>query len=381
MKISGIIAEYNPFHNGHKYHIEQTRALGYTHIAAVMSGNVVQRGEFSICDKWQRAKAAIENGIDIVFELPCTSSLKNAEGFAFGAIEIFKNLECVDALSFGSECENIEILKETAKACEAFSNSDDLKRLLENGFSYPSAMQKLITENHGEKIGNVISSPNNTLAIEYIKALGDKILPVCIKRKGTLHDSDVTNGNFASASYIRNIINSSSDYYEFTPSKYENFSNQSKLELAILKKLRTMSKEDFSKLYDVNQGLENRIYQVVQSEVTLNDIVDKICTRRYTQAKIKRILLSAFLGITKEDAKLPLPYIRILAMNDRGKEILSASKNCVLPIDTSFYNLYSSSKNAEILAKIEARVTDIFFLSTNKILPCKTDFTHKPVIV
>ena len=195
MNVCGIICEYNPFHNGHKFHIEQTRKLfGATHIVAVMSGNFVQRGDLAIIDKYKRTETALKNGVDLVIELPVQYSLASAEQFAQGAVYLLDKLGCVNILSFGSECGDIELLKETAKAVKEYQQSDELKKAIDKGLTYPLALKKIIEEKYSESLSDPLNYPNNTLAIEYINAIdkiGSSIEPVTLKRKTALHDSEI----------------------------------------------------------------------------------------------------------------------------------------------------------------------------------------------
>lgn len=193
MKTAAVICEYNPFHYGHRHQLEQTRALGATHIAAVMSGDFTQRGDLAVTDKFARAKTALENGADLVLELPVKYSLCAAEGFARGAVGIISALGCVDMLSFGSECGSIPALREAAGAVEYAVHSDYFQLLMSGGKSYPAALAEAVKKFYTNDVYDVISSPNNTLAVEYIKALddiGSGIEPVTVRREGAAHDSD-----------------------------------------------------------------------------------------------------------------------------------------------------------------------------------------------
>ena len=391
MKISGIISEYNPFHNGHLYQISKTRKNGATHIVSVMSGNYVQRGDISVIDKFKRARLAVNYGVDLVIELPVIYSLSTAETFSRGAVSILNSLGCVDSISFGSECGSIELLKKSAYASDYFSDSDELKELLKRGESYPSGLQKLCHEKFGGEISSVFSSPNNLLGIEYIKALdyfGSDIEPFTITRKNSMHDSEEVTDSFASASLIRKLIGNNSDYRSFVPEnvlvELENAKKSGELhfidnlEQAILYKLRSMAEADFKALPDVSQGLENRILNSVGEAVSFNELLFKIKTKRYPLSKIRRVLLCALLDIKKSDILKSSPYARILAMNERGCEILKkAKKTSAIPIGTSLLKLSKTGDNAKKLAEIESRATDIYNLSALKKKICKEDYSIK----
>lgn len=383
MKTAAVICEYNPFHYGHKYQLDKTREMGATHIVAVMSGNFTQRGDAAIFDKYARARAALENGADLVLELPTVYSLSAAEGFARGAVQIIEALGCVDMLSFGSECGDIAALKEAAGASEYALHTDEFKEAMRKGSSFPAALAEAVKAYYTPDVYDVLSSPNNTLAVEYIKALddiGSMIEPVTIQRNGAEHDSDEEEQQFASASLIRRKIFSGEDYSEFAPVINEPVADIHRLESAILAKLRTMKPSDFENVYDAAQGLGDRLYKAVRRACSLDELYFLAKTKRYTLARIRRAVLCGFLGIDKKQLKEPIAYIRILGMNTRGREILSAAQ-CGLPIDTSLKNLMKQSREAHRQGSYEERWGDIYSLSFEKPRQCGYEFTAKPVII
>ena len=208
MKTAGIIAEYNPFHNGHSYHIAKTRELcGVTHIVAVMSGNFVQRGEPAFINKWARARAAINSGVDLVLELPTPWAMSSAEKFAAGSVSILDQLGCIDYLSFGSESGNLEGMELAANALSTPEFSLRLKAYLEKGYSFPRAREAAVFDAFGDRSSFALKTPNDTLGVEYLKALQNKnIKPIIIKRIGTHHDSESVCEEYASASMLRKSI-------------------------------------------------------------------------------------------------------------------------------------------------------------------------------
>ena len=382
MKIGAIISEYNPFHNGHKYQIEQTRAAGVTHIAAVMSGNFTQRGDTAIYDKHVRARTALENGVDLVIELPARYSLMSADGFARGAVAIISALGCVDALSFGSESGDIEALKEASRAIEFTVHTEEFNKLIKHGKSYPSALQEAMLEYYTKDVAELIASPNNTLAIEYLSALDDiasPIEPMTIKRLGADHDSD-DEDVFISASSIRKKILNGENYSGFAPVVDAPTADISRLERAILAKLRMLRAEDFEHCYDSIGGLSDRLYKAVRGARSLSEVYFLAKTKRYTLSSIRRAVMCAFLGIDKGFAAEKPAYLRVLGMNSRGKEILSAAK-CPVPIDTSLKALSKTSREAFHQANFEARCTDTYSLAFAEPRPCGVDFTAPPVII
>ncbi len=385
MKTAAIICEYNPFHNGHKYMIEKTREqYGATHIVCVMSGNFTQRGDFALCDKYERTKAALMGGADLVVELPVAFSLASAEYFARGACHIINALSCVDYLCFGSENGNTDILKEAAGAVHFAMDSEMFTDYMKSGLSYPAALKKTVEQYYSDDVVDILTGPNNILAVEYIRALdilGSSIEPVTIQRYGAAHDSDDDGDRIISASKLRSLIKSGEDVSRYTDfCDYENYSNPEKMETAILAKLRTMSKNDFEKLPNSTNGMENRIYKAVRSAVTLPQLLLMIKSKNFTMARIRRLVLCAFLGITKSDIKTMPAYIRVLGMNSKGKEILSAAKECTLPIDTSLSALMKTSDTAAKQARLEERAGNLYALSLEKPQQCGNEFTKKPYI-
>lgn len=386
MKICGIVCEYNPFHNGHKYHIEQTKEkYGATHIAAVMSGNFTQRGDVALIDKYKRTETALKNGVDLVIELPVAYALASAEQFAQGAVYLLNSLGCVDMLSFGSESGDIKLLRETAGAVYYAMESEEFNKQLKSGLAYPAALQKAIEKYYTDDVIETLAAPNNTLAIEYLKALdtfASPIEPVTVKRAAAGHDSEIDNpSQIVSASQLRKMIAEGKDISALAPeSDFSNTASILNIENAILSKLRFMSKTEIEKTPNAVLGLENRIYRAVQVSASLNELYFLIKTKRYTLARIRRIVLSAFLGITKNDLKIMPSYVRILGMNGKGKEILAAA-SCELPINTSLAQLEKTSDNAKKQAKLEARCDSQYALALNKKERCGLDYTSKPVIL
>ena len=385
MKICGIVAEYNPFHNGHKLHIDETKEkFGATHIVAVMSGNFTQRGDAAITDKYKRAETALRNGVDLVIELPAAYALASAEQFARGAVFLLDALGCVDMMSFGSECGDIDLLQETAGAVLYCQQTEDFYALMRRGDSFPAALQKTIEKYYEKEIIDALTTPNNTLAVEYLKALGElgsSISPVTVARSGAGHDSHETCGNIASASKIRHIILNGKSADVFLP---EPFSAETadirRLETAILAKLRTMSKAEIEKAPNVLIGLENRIYKAAHVSRSLAELFLLTKTKRYTMARIRRIILSCFLGIRKTDLRGEPAYIHILGMNAKGREILSAA-NLKLPADTSLKALAAKGDRERRQAHLEAQCGDLYALAFHNKRVCGTDFTAKPVIL
>lgn len=398
MKIAGVIAEYNPLHSGHVYQLEKTRENGATHIVAAMSGSFVQRGEVAIFDKWTRAKAALSGGVDLVVEIPAVFAVSSANRFARAGVFILHELGA-DMLSFGSECGDVEALKKAATATACVELDSKMATLLGSGISYPRAIYEMIKEGFSSDIAEIVKSPNNILAIEYINAIKGivpSMVPFAVKRAFTLHDSDVAIDEFASASYIRELILRGRDYSRYMPkTAYEACLSgiskgyspvlMSRLEGAILYRLRTMSKGEFAAISDVSEGLENRLFEAAQNSTTLEEFYMEVKTKRYTLARIRRIAMSALLGITATDCEGLPQYIRVLAANKKGIEILKMAKgksNIIISPKAADLRDTLQKENPRGYAMLQRdfSATDIAMLGATEIKRCGADLFHKTII-
>ncbi len=393
MKIAAVVAEYNPFHLGHEYMISSVKNLGFDGVVAVMSGNFVQRGDCAVCDKRARAEMALKNGVDLVVELPVPFATASAERFAYGAAEIIKGMGCVDAIAFGSENGNADLIK---KAAEIISSdlSESIKPYLNAGMTFAAARQKAV-ESIDSNVSRLLESPNDTLAIEYVAHLSDsEIKPIAIKRIGAAHDGETKDG-FASASEIRKMIVSGdrNEFKAYMPeSAAEILDGQIGIGLApadlknaensVLSALRQMTADDIAKLPDISEGLENRIASAVRNNISIDGITDEIKTKRYTHARIRRTLLSAYLGITKNDVFGKVPYIRVIGFNEKGKEILSImKKQAALPIVSRVKEINALDKQAKDMFSLESRTTDLYWLMTPTKMPCGKDMTDSVIMI
>lgn len=388
MKASLIICEYNPFHNGHKYLNEKVKENSDA-IVSVMSGSFTQRGDIAVMSKYKRAKAALLNGADLVVELPTVYACANAERFSKAGVQIASALGCINELCFASESGNIEDIIKTSKAVENKKVKDNTLKLMEKGEYYPKALEISVEKYFGKEVSNIINQPNNILGVEYCKALKDtNIKPKTFLRKGVEHDSKEVKGNIASASYIRSILKDQSDkalnyVSENTFSFFNNLAFIENLEIAILYKLRTMTAEDFKKIPDVGQGLENRIYSVIKNSTSIEEVLKNIKTKRYPLSRIRRIIIHAILGITEELQNTNVPYLRILGFTKKGERILSsAKKKDELPIITKVSSGYRAlkGKDKEIF-NIDLKASNIFGLATRKRQKCGSDFYSKIIKV
>ena len=393
MRVAGIVAEYNPFHNGHAYHIEKTKERGSceaTHIVAVMSGSFVQRGEPAILTKFDRARAALAGGVDLVVELPVPWALSSAEKFAFGAVSALEALGCVDALSFGSECGDLNALEKAVRVMETPRFSTLLKYFMDSGISFPEAQQKALAEVGGANCGALLSTPNNTLGIEYLKALrrqSSTIQPFTVARYKVAHDSHVPLGDVASATYLRSLLENDRlvTAFPFMPgacaSALSDAAAQnrtpalaSRLEGAVFSMLRTFSVEELAALPGISEGLENRVYQAVRTASSLTDLEERIKTKRYPLTRVRRMIWSAYFGIPKTAPFATVPYLRVLAANKKGKEILAAAKPAV-PLILRSSQVDKGDDTVKAFWELECRATDLHALAFPKALPCGADYT------
>lgn len=400
MKSTAIISEYNPFHNGHKYLIQKSRENGSTHIIAIMGGNFLQRGNCAVLDKYNRAKAAVLGGVDLVIELPQIYAAASAEKFAFGAVQTLDKCGCVDELAFGAECGDISMLKRAVNIITQSGEVETLcKQYLKQGYSHPRAMQAAVEDvsQSSDNISDILRNPNNTLAIEYIKALDNinsNINPFAVERVGAMHGSMQTDNEFASASAVREmILKGDSSYKKFIPDTTEEIISEcitlgecptefKNNERGIMTVLRRMTAEDFANIPDVTEGLENRLVKAVRENNSVSDIIAAVKCKRYTHARLSRIIACAYLGITKDISSLEPKYIRVLAFNDRGTEILKLmKKSASLPVIMSpAKDMKKLDDMGKKIFEIDLRASDLYGLLTPNVQRCGNDFYKAMVI-
>ncbi len=345
MKTLGIIAEYNPFHRGHAYMLERAKQKANAdRVVVIMSGSFVQRGEPAVFDKWTRTAAALKNGADLVLELPVIFATSHAEAFAQGAVRLLTESGIVDTLAFGSESGNLSQLQAAARllANETEEFQKLLKELLSTGLSYPSARAKVL-ETLTQVNSDILSMPNDILALEYLKALAyysSPIAPVTIRRRGDYHNLSLTNG-YASAGAIRKALaeNNSAAAIAELPENTQDLYNKA-LSLgtapvfweafmpALHYKLRTTSPEELKEIAEVTEGLENRILRSIEGCYSFEEMMSFIKTKRYTRTKIQRILLHILLHIKESEVsyflRLPkMPYVRVLGFKKERADMLA----------------------------------------------------------
>ena len=382
MGIIGIVSEYNPFHNGHHYHINESRKLlgDNSAVVCVMSGDFVQRGEASVYSKFSRAEAAVRCGSDLVIELPLAWSLSSAEGFARGAVGLLNNLG-VSHISFGSECGNIEPLETVAKCLLDPSVTNDVKQLMdkEGNVSFPAARQIVLEKRLGP-LAKMLELPNNILAIEYLKALhelGSEIKALTVMRYGNGHDKTGDSGP-KSASELRKAIFDGNDISADIPEEAARVylkekergreaSNRAIIDLAMLSRLRMLDEEDFELLPDSADGLGIRLYKAVQQEVSVEAICSAAKSKRFAHARIRRMCMCACLGVTEGMNKTDVPYARVLAANERGCELLkSFRETSKIPVISKPASVRNLSLDCIKSFSLGASAHDFYTLSYSK---------------
>lgn len=408
-KVLGIVAEYNPFHNGHLYHLEQAKKItGSNYTVAIISGNFTQRGSTSLFDKWSKAKTALQCGVDLVIELPVLYSISSAENFADGAIKILDSLKVLDYIAFGAETANVDILNSIADVLlrEPKEYKNLLSQELQKGISFPKARQNALVAylNDSRKYATVLSSPNNILGVEYLKALKkyrSRIKPIAIERYEAGYNDLGYTANITSATAIRNMVKNNgfeilknlmpAPSYATLMEAIKNghlVPDLSVFEKQIIYNLRRMSTFQITQLPDVSEGLEFALKNTANSCSNLVDFLNIIKSKRYTSTRIQRILLYSLLGITKKDmdlSKKVQPYVRVLGFNERGKFLLSeiAKANPKLEIVTSVKKFYDATSNKNLKAMIDKDIeaTNVYTIGYDNDSWSNLDFTKKIVTI
>ena len=407
--VLGIIAEYNPFHNGHLYQIEEAKKeTGAKYVVAVMSGNFTQRGNTSLINKWAKTRMAIANGVDIVLELPTVYSISSAENFAQGAIKVLDSLKIVDTLCFGTETNDMaalnnisNILSNEPKEYIAILNHE-----LSKGLSYPKARDNALMMylNDIKRYANIMSGSNNILGIEYLKALKalkSPMTPLSIQRKKVYYNDERIIDEYASSTAIRKLLSLGqfdeirkvmpTNSYMILKDEIEKGNyvlDLVKYEKEILFNLRKMTVKEIADLPDVTEGLENLIKNAANSCNNLIELVNIIKSKRYTQTRIQRILLYVLLGITKKDmenAKKVVPYARVLGVSAKGREMLSdiCSINPKIQMVTSVKKYLEDGNNKVLKEMLEKDIlaTDIYTLGYEDSSWANLDYTNKLIVM
>ena len=395
MKAAAIIAEYNPFHNGHMYHLNESRKKsGADALICVMSGDFVQRGEPALISKWDRAKAALLSGINLVFELPVIYSTASAETFAKGAIRIIEKLGVAGWLCFGTEAQNLESLLSLAMILQNESSEfkKQLRGFLKEGHSFPKSRQLAIGKLFPE-YEQFLTGSNNVLAIEYLKALGaykSIIKPLSIKRIGSDYKSEEVQGEYSSATAIRNLILTSKDFSSLVPAHSKDIIDScTALSLnpfsdTILYLLRRIDISSLSKVDYMNDGLSQILYNNAFSVSSTQELIESSLSKRHTTTRLKRALLSLLLDISSKNrntasAEAQVAYTRVLAFDDTGRALLSEiKKKGDIKIITKAANYKRIlDKNSQIDFERDLLASDIYSTFSSKIFV--PDITRSPV--
>lgn len=417
MKVAGIIAEYNPFHNGHIYHIEKTKEItGADYVVVIMSGNFIQRGGPAIIDKWTRSKLAVVSGVDLVIELPFVYSSQTAEIFASGAIRILDSTNTIDYLSFGAETENIDNLKQISHiiVSEPDTYKSKLKQLLKTGVNYPKARESALESFLNRKVPE-ISKSNNILAIEYLKsleAIDSSLIPISICRNISNHNDNRIHKDISSATSIRKSIlnnysdcqtegidsrsiiemlknsipNSTADELLCFYNKYNNFNSFNNfLDIIVYKiimekhlqsynniKFDNYIKNDSDNIFDLDSDMKNRLFNIVTSLEDSSLLLENIKSKNHTMTRIRRSLINLLVNLTVEDMELfkdnTPNYIRVLASNSNGFKILNKVKsNSNLQIINKFSEInHTMNPIDKIILNYEILATNLYYLTLNK---------------
>lgn len=396
MRTIGVIAEYNPFHSGHRHQLAELRRIFGPDCVLVcaMSGNWVQRGEPALLDKWSRAAMALAGGADLVLELPTLWAVSSAETFAQGGVALLEQTGVVDTLCFGSEAGELAPLQAAARCLQSEAWRQGLRRYLDLGLSFPAARQKAAEDLMGQQ-AQCLREPNNNLGIEYLKALeilGSSMTPYTIPRSGAAHDDRETGqGPHVSASYLRSRI-LQEDPTPLAPYLQEEDELALRLNPAsltfctrgVLARLRSMEEEDFAQLPDSGEGLAIRLCAAARQASSLEELYALAKSKRYTHARIRRMVLWAFLGLKEQQRPPAPPYLRVLGFSPRGRGVLREMKSAArLPVVVKPAHAARLEEEARQVFQLEARCTALYDLCRRYFgeEPGINEFTQNPVRV
>ena len=352
MDIIGIIAEFNPLHNGHLYFINKIKEqYPDSIIVLALNGYFLERGEISLESKEEKTRLALKYGVDIVLELPCLYGVNSGDYFGDASVKILNELK-INKLIFGSECDDISKLIRIATIQINGNIDDDIKKYMDEGDNYPTALNKAI--------GESIDTPNDLLAVSYIKSIISNkfdIQPISIKRTNDYHDT-LSNDNIISASNIREKIKNNIDIKEYIPEGKINTVNNDLLFNLIKHKIIT--DDNLADYETVDEGLDNKLKKVINDVNSIDELIDAIKTKRYTYNRLNRMLIHILLGIKKNDNKQPIEYVRLLGFNNKGKEYINSIKKDInIPLITKYRDLDSKIKD------YEDKAASIYKLLTN----------------
>ena len=383
MSVTGIIAEFNPLHKGHEYLIKKAKQKGA--VVAVISGNFVQRGDTAIAEKGIRTQAALLAGADLVVELPVLWSMSTAQNFCLGGVSALKYCGC-DEIMFGSESGDISALNSTVDILLSDEFKSRLDSELRKGITFASARENAAVLCGADR--EIFKGANNNLGIEYILAArqnGYNIGFSTVARKGAGHDSS-DEAEFVSASLLRQKLLSGDTEFckKYMPNSVlplftkENLSDIKRIDRAILALLRTRTQDELGNLPDLSEGVENKLFSAIRVAESVESLYNEIKVKRYTLARVRRLVLSAFIGAQNDYFMKPLPYVRVLGFNSTGKQILGERlSKAPVPIITRTADINGLDNMAKTVFKTECRATDLFGMSLEKPLPCGLEYTRK----
>jgi len=394
LRVLGVVAEYNPFHKGHLYHLTESKIITETDACvAVMSGNFVQRGEAAMLSKWKRAEAAVNCGVDLVLEIPFVYACNNAEYFARGAVRILNGLDCVDYISFGSESGDLAELRKAAfaitKETAVFKRS--LRENLDKGVSFPKARALAVEDVYGEEPAEILKGPNNILAAEYIKQLdltNSRITPFTVKRKGQ--------GHIAAAQAIRSRLGetgkneSIKDYlpdecFEIIK-KYNTDINKifKNLFFLVSARILTENEEELEKIFSAGEGLGSKLRKEIRGCDGMEELISKVKSKRYTRTRIQRLLIHTLLGLGSEEFQKiesdGLIYARVLAFNEKGAALLKTikAKKPQIPVITNINKQARGYEEIMMILRYDVAAGDIYNMISGGDMYGDSDFTVAP---
>ena len=390
LKSVGIIAEYDPFHAGHAWQIQQARQAGARAVVCVMSPSVVQRGGFALFPTPVRVRAALAGGADLVLSLPAPYATLSAEGFAAAGVHLLSMLGCVDTLCFGAETPDPELLHRTAQTLRRPEFQREMRHALRQGGGFAAA-RAAAAEAVQPGAAALLASPNNILGVEYCKAIQAQKSPLqvfALARRGAAHGEATPGDGFASASALRTLFQAegADAMASYVPAACLPLYLQAQSEglfhdptagsIAILSRLRGLSAQDLLRVRGVNEGLEHRLYQSIQSAVSLPALYADLKTKRYAHARLRRLVLDAALGYGKQIPALP-PYLHVLGASEQGLAVLKTAKEtALLPLSTSLARLRDIAPDCERIARAHSDAEDLAALCLARPQPCQTAYTQ-----
>jgi len=378
MGVAGVICEYNPFHRGHEWMLQQLREQEMDAIVCAMSGNFVQRGEFAMINKESRAEMAVRCGADLVLELPTPYAAATAEAFALGGVALLSQTGVVTHLAFGSECGDVGAVQRAAQVLDTPEYAAALRARLSQGDTFAVCRARAAAQLAGEEVAQILNGANNNLGVEYCRALQklqSPLQPCTVHRRGAEHDGGVADG-IASASHIRALLlqskeeealslmpDAAAEVLRRELAEGRASVDMHRCERAVLSHLRRMDEADWQMYDGGGEGLYHRMYRAVRQENSIDAVLDTVKTKRYTHARLRRMLLSAYLEMQPQPLPDKLPYLRVLAANETGRALLRQMREQGVPVLTKAADVTALGNEAQAWLDAEARRTDLYTLA------------------